>query len=417
MWDPRILAAEAITAEHFVVALGELAYDDPFTAVIEYDAAFPQPWSRTDIAREIKAITQAVPRAPGRYVVVSDEGDVYFIGDDTMREKIVGAGVASPDATGLGGVLALARLDERLVAAGQGAQVYQRIGSGRWDRVIVAGAADAGYKPDAFTAIKAASDHDIYILGFAAPEVKTLDPDQEQKLLEAGDWDDIFAAHDLTADAGHKVDQGRVFHFDGAAWRQLDLPGPDVIKDAFIETPDKVWLVGTGGTVLVGNARAGFRRIDLAGFDATFLSMTKLNDTYVLASDYALHTFDGHQLTPLKPRLRTSPPNPLRVQAIGGAMFYFDSQARGSPLRRCDMDADPDPTRAAAEDVYKSSPADDALKTTLVDRLAQEWGYRSSFSWQCRAQHSQDAMRTRRFGQYRPHAYGQSARPFLRCEP
>ena len=322
MWDPRIVAAEAITAKHFVVAFGELTYDDPFTAVIEYDAAFPQPWSRTDIAREIKAIT--VSTTLGRYAVASDEGDIYFVGDATVREKINGAGIASPDATGLGGILALQQVDTGLIAAGQGAQAYQRTGFGHWDRMIVGGPAAANSKPDAFTAVRASSGQDIYILGFEAPEAKTLDPDREQKLLEAGDWDDIFAAHDLTAETRHKVDQGRVFHFDGSTWRRLGLPGSDVIKDAFIETPDKVWLVGTGGTLLVGNARTGFRRVDLAGFSATFLSITKISDIYVLASDYALHTFDGHRLTPLKPRLRKAPPNPFRVQAIGDMMFYFD---------------------------------------------------------------------------------------------
>jgi hypothetical protein len=48
----------------------------------------------------------------------------------------------------------------------------------------------------------------------------------------------------------------------------------------------------------------------------------------VMASDYALHTFDGHLLSPLKPTIDVSinkgVPTPLKVQVVDGVMFYFD---------------------------------------------------------------------------------------------
>lgn len=333
MWRPKIVAAEAFSESHFAVAYGELDYDDPFTAVLEYEASFPQPWSRTDMAREIQSLTPVcdVSTRGARFVAPGDEGDVYFIGDATVQEKITGVGVRSPDATGAGAVLGLACAGHALYVVGRGEQVFRRTGAGRWDPVQVAVEPDARFDSAAFTKVVAASESDVYLLGYRAPKVATLDPVVEKRLLEAGDWDAWNKANaDLAANSGlvGLVDSGQVHHFDGAAWRQLDLPGRAVIRDALIEAPDRVWLVCTGGTVLVGSATGGFRRVDLAGFSGTFLSITQFSDAHVLASDYALHSFGGRQLTPLKPRLRRTP-NPFKAQGFGGTLLYFDYNTSG----------------------------------------------------------------------------------------
>lgn len=50
----------------------------------------------------------------------------------------------------------------------------------------------------------------------------------------------------------------------------------------------------------------------------------------VIASDYALHWFDGHMLSSLKPSLdptiNKNVPNPVKVQAVDDILFYFDSK-------------------------------------------------------------------------------------------
>lgn len=90
-----INAAHATGRGQFCIALCELEYDDPFSTLLDYNESLPQPWSRTDIAREIYSVT-----APGtteylgsRFAALSNEGDVYWVGDQTSREKILGAGV------------------------------------------------------------------------------------------------------------------------------------------------------------------------------------------------------------------------------------------------------------------------------------------------------------------------------------
>jgi hypothetical protein len=97
----------------------------------------------------------------------------------------------------------------------------------------------------------------------------------------------------------------------------------------FAETADRIWIVGTGGMILLGTAEAGFKDISFHGDrDKNLLSITKFRERMVIASDYALHWFDGHILTPLKPRLNAlvnkGVPTPLRVQAVDDVLFYFD---------------------------------------------------------------------------------------------
>jgi hypothetical protein len=326
---PQMLAAEVLSPTHFVVALGELAYDDPFSIVLEYDAAYPQPWSRTDISRALTAISAAPadPAGTTRFAAVSNEGDVYLIGDQTAREKIMGAGLASPDSAGLGGLYGMACIAGRLYAAGQGEQIYERPGPGRWDRIGLSLIDDPKYQSIAFGKIRGSSASDIYVLGVAGPALPKLDETTEQQLLAGDDWDAWFKANDEVASkAGTSglVEKARVLHCDGAQWRELDLPTTAVIEDVYIETTDKVWLVGTGGTILVGSARRGFKKAGSADEALTFLSFTKFKDGYVVASDYALHSFDGQSLTPLKARLRKAPPTPFKVQAVNDRLVYFD---------------------------------------------------------------------------------------------
>ncbi|WP_244480934.1 hypothetical protein [Methylobacterium sp. Leaf102] len=158
-----------------------------------------------------------------------------------------------------------------------------------------------------------------------------IDKKTREELRESRSWDDWDRAYELArknAPSKGLSTEGRAYHWNGEAWTEIPLPGssPYVIKDIFIETPDRVWMVGSRGTILVGNARSGFSNVGFAGDTETLLSIIRFKDKYIVASDYALHIFDGHHLTPLKPRLRRrgGAPTPLRVQAVHDVLFYFD---------------------------------------------------------------------------------------------
>ncbi|NMV69850.1 hypothetical protein HI842_10195 [Agrobacterium fabrum] len=97
-----------------------------------------------------------------------------------------------------------------------------------------------------------------------------------------------------------------------------------------VEDSERVWAVGNNGVILFGNARDGFQDVSFKGNDEDLRSVTRFKDRMVIASDYALHWFDGHVLSPLKPvldpRINKSVPTPVKVQAIDDVLYYFDSK-------------------------------------------------------------------------------------------
>ncbi|UXT44574.1 hypothetical protein FY137_22940 [Agrobacterium tumefaciens] len=97
-----------------------------------------------------------------------------------------------------------------------------------------------------------------------------------------------------------------------------------------VENSERVWAVGNNGVILLGNARDGFQDISFKGNDGDLRSVTKFKGRIVVASDYALHWFDGHVLSPLKPvldpKINKNVPTPVKVQAVDDILYYFDSK-------------------------------------------------------------------------------------------
>ena len=120
------------------------------------------------------------------------------------------------------------------------------------------------------------------------------------------------------------ADQGRAYVLSGDVWQRIDLPTRSTLRDILIESPDKVWMVGFGGAILLGSSAAGFQNFGFHGDTETILSFTKFGDRYVAASDNALHWFSGHNLSPLRPTTLARILTPLKVQAVDDVLLYFD---------------------------------------------------------------------------------------------
>lgn len=105
---------------------------------------------------------------------------------------------------------------------------------------------------------------------------------------------------------------------------------PAVLSDVFVEAPDKVWAVGENGVILECNGHRGFRDVSFKGDDEDLRSITCCGGKMILASDYALHSYDGHVMSPLKltldPTINKNVPNPLKIQTVGNTLYYFDGK-------------------------------------------------------------------------------------------
>ena len=333
----RIYAAIAAAPDRFCVAIHEMDVDDPFSIIIEYDGAFAQPWSRTEVRRNVFGVTARPDSEHGSrpYVAISDEGAVFFLDEGGVRtEKIRGAGVYSADADGSGAMSGLALVDGVLHAYGAGGQLYRR-GATDWERLPIGDPKAA--KRGAFAFLLPIGEQSALLGGAVAAESWTTPEDIQRARMEAAASGDFERFQELSQEAERwadgqgvaRVPSGLLLNGRGGDWRAVDINTEQILTAAFAETPEQVWIVGTGGLMLVGNTGSGFSDQSFVGDrDQNLVSITRFAQKTIVASDYSLHTFDGHLLSSLKPVLDPSvnsgTPTPFKVQVAGDAMFYFD---------------------------------------------------------------------------------------------
>ena len=168
----------------------------------------------------------------------------------------------------------------------------------------------------------------LYVAGFATPARRRLSQAEGDAIVEAskrGDTARVVEILNSTKTPGiDPTIEGRAFFRDVSGWKEIARPGRHDLHDIFIETPDKVWITGFNGTILCGNAAAGFQAVGFHGDTERILSFTRFGDRYACAADHSLHWFNGHNLSPLRPTSTTGVISPLKVVALDDVLFFFD---------------------------------------------------------------------------------------------
>lgn len=332
-WNATLQAAVALDVDHFTICLGELEYDDPFTAIISYDGQFPQPWSRTDVSREIVDVAYMDIGGSDGFVPValSNEGDVYVIRDDRADySKIPGAGVISEDAQGFGAVHTLVVKDSRQYVVGDNRQLYQRDGFGNWQRLSANKGHDEGYEAENFGRALWVDDS-LIIEGarrpYSAPTAAQLDPKN---------WENVTAEQFLQMMKTQRDERARrpriqkVYRYaDDGDFAPLPVPEDSIVCGLYLDADGSIWLLGVGGLMLRGRLDGTFERLGFHGDTETLFSAARLGSTLYLAADDGLRRFDGHKLDVVKPTLNSrsinqNVPVPLKIQTFGNTLIYFD---------------------------------------------------------------------------------------------
>jgi hypothetical protein len=249
---------------YLAATLDESERDDHFTRLFQFDEYRKEVWSHHDVERRVINVgLYAIPPKFDYFGIcsLSDEGDVEFNTESgPVVEKIPGAGVFSEGATGWGYMSHLRQIGEHLYACGDGGQVYRRHGPDDWRHV------DTG-------------------LLQTPPITDRLQLNCINGLTE----DDIYLAGDFPGPAGL---EGRLFHFDGAAWHQLAIPPVGYLNAIHIESAERVWICGENGPLLLGNARDGFRNLSRIEDNQLFYSLTLFGGLLYLASNLGLFSYD-----------------------------------------------------------------------------------------------------------------------------
>ncbi|WP_246008612.1 hypothetical protein [Afifella aestuarii] len=347
LFDPyRLYTAFALNKDTFGITFSGSEYDDMYSYILIHEGHLEQPWSRFDVPRNITGLTgQVAPDGRPIFYALSDEGEVYTLpaGDDEPGKlKIEGAGVWSDDATDLGYVNSIALIGGALLVTGYHSQLY-RVSETGWDwfHEDTLPRAPETYDYLIFGDLDGPAEDDLYMSVTYSPtstnrELTEEEEDEMDRLYLAGKNDEAYAIR-KAAEGPSRVHEGRLYHWNGEEWRIVATPRagryeptPATLADIFVEAPDRVWAVGHNGVILLGNATYGFQDVSFKGDDDSLISITRFRDKMVIASNYALHWFDGHMLSPLRPVLDPSindgVPNPLKVQAVDDLLFYFDSK-------------------------------------------------------------------------------------------
>ncbi|MBB5864453.1 hypothetical protein [Xanthomonas sp. 3058] len=341
----RLDRAFVLDKDTFCVVFSGKDYEDMHSHIITYERRLEQPWTRSDVPCKIDGLTGRMGE-DGRPIIhaLSDEGDLYTLqmGTAPTHQKIEGAGVYSDDATDLGYVNSIAQVGSALFVTGYHSQLYRLTETSvDWFHKDRLPKTPASYDSLIFGDLSATSETDIYMSVIYSPTStnRALTEEEEdlmRELFQQGRNDEAIAIREASQGPS-RVYEGRLYHWNGNAWRIVATPRsgkyypePATLSDIFIETKDKVWAVGDNGVILIGNADDGFQDVSFKDNRDGLRSITKFKDRMVIASDYALHWFDGHMLSSLAPALdptiNDGIPNPVKVQAVDEILFYFDSK-------------------------------------------------------------------------------------------
>jgi hypothetical protein len=196
-------------------------------------------------------------------VVLSEDGHVQYLGEHAaLTEKISGAGVHAEDSKGWGYLSDLQQIGDHLYASGYRGQVYKRRGPNDW-------------------------------IHFDEGLLQTPDTPMEQSIALSvinGPHENAIYAAGYEGSAGHPP---KAFFWNGERWREIQLPPvAEGINNMYIESEQRIWMCGSNGTLLLGNAVDGFNSLSAVEDNQWFLSICKYRDLIFLGSNLGLFFYD-----------------------------------------------------------------------------------------------------------------------------
>ncbi|MDB4946390.1 MAG: hypothetical protein JWP97_5924 [Labilithrix sp.] len=250
---------------------------EPYTRLIMYSENAPDLWVFNEHFRVFPSVCLwHDPATPGLrvFAALSEEGAVGLMFPEMIVEQIPDAGPRHESSKGYGYLNAMRQIGDHLYACGFAGQVYKRSGPDHWIHF------DEGLLQEG---VEAEGKYFI----------QAIDGPNEQSIYVAGS--EYLAGS-----------PGRADHWNGVGWTRLELPrATGRITNIFVESPERIWMCGSGGTLITGNARDGFTTVGQLGASTLFLSMTRFGDRYYLASNVGLFSMDPNEPEPTVREVRT----------------------------------------------------------------------------------------------------------------
>jgi len=228
------------------------------------------------------------------------------LGNPDHTFQIQDAGVFRQGSKGLGYVSHIRAIGTGLYVCGDCRQVYRfawngkDLASGSWQDM-------AGPMREAPVSDQPPEDGDAFDMWLDAQDRCNFED------IDGSSDSDIYAVGD------------EAWHFDGQGWQRLTLPTDETLHALLVVDAQRVLMVGHNGTLLMGNARQGFK--DLSGVDdnQNFTGVAVLGDRIWLASNMGLFVYDdaAHGIQPYATDLKVDLVDTHMLEAKDGVLWSF----------------------------------------------------------------------------------------------
>jgi hypothetical protein len=272
-----------------------------------------KPW-RTQIMENWLLISACYLKTSELRCVLSREGQVNIYGPGGKPDhtfQIPEAGVFCETANDLGYVNRIRAVGDQLYVCGQSRQVYRF----DWDGVNLA------------------LGQWVNVAGLMRQPPMPEPPDDATQSADAGAldrWMDENEATDLVDIHGAAPDDiytvgDETWHWNGLQWTQLTLPTDEPLAAIKVLNANEVVLTGHNGTVLLGNARLGFRDLSTVDDNQNFTAVESFDERLFMASNFGLFTYDFVQkvIKPYASGLEPELKDTHQLEAKDGVLWSF----------------------------------------------------------------------------------------------
>ncbi|MCX7112866.1 MAG: hypothetical protein NTX45_22660 [Proteobacteria bacterium] len=255
--------------------------EEEFSRLFFYDEQHKSnPWLYHDLpgwSVVSLCVVEKTATSPRQYCALSKQGQLEFDWPSGGKqiEQINGVGLLRQSLPLYGYVNSVRQIAGGLFVCGSGGQIYKKTETG-W----------------------------VHIAPQFKIPAKRQSPGLTTNTIIFHEFSDIdgFSQEDL-----YVIGMGEIYHYDGHDWTQCPI-ATDEILNRICCANGKVWICGYNGTLLVGDAKSGFKELSHFTDNMTFSDLGWLDGVIYLASNEGLYFLDKDGLlkevnTGLNPKL------------------------------------------------------------------------------------------------------------------
>ncbi|WP_124574441.1 hypothetical protein [Herminiimonas sp. KBW02] len=301
----------AVSDDIFCVAsfLDEFDPDTEFTRIFILNLSSKMLWmhhdiaDRTIISMALRPGSDGLARACG---ALSDYGKFQlFNSTEIIEEEIPAYGAEDNRDDGLT-FAAISHIGNRVYACGAVGRIYRRD--------------DGGWVQIATEIFSAALQNLRSFIGSEAQE-------QPQDILNLTKRISAICNFEHIAGVSENDiyvcgNNGKIVHWDGKSWHDLSAPTRQHLHYIHCHSPDEVYVCGHSGTLLMGNARDGFRHFAIGRNDLNFWTVQKFNGAVYVGTAVGLFQAEESKIRSVDfglPEL----PHYFTVQALDSSKRVF----------------------------------------------------------------------------------------------